>query len=457
VDDFLLYSSRWQPWDSYWLARSGRISQVRLADSKARLMGAASSPQDAVNDLMQQIGRSNWDSAYSSLANKGEFTESEFKRDLTGNYGSLRTYATLDGFDVQPLHASSDEAEVRARMRWASVVETFEDARDPRVVRNGSHWHVAWPIVKEAEVPPQVIPVNYLRWDVIYRGAEDDWGAEDVEAPHVRIVAMHPVDRGGGVVILGELLNEDVVPAFVTVKATLLESNGAALATEDSFDKISHILLPKQVSPFRIDFRHVRLSAVDSVRIQPSTSLVAASADPVIGVESQKLNPVPDSSLTGELVNQSGQVVNVAHVIGTFYDNNGQIVWVADQYASQALLPQTPVPFTIALPADVSSKVGKLSRGGKYLQFEPVSMKYWITFFCGLAMLSVPLACGQSSWVGFPETVEAGTAFSGLLPFWTAITGCWPPCWLLLMRSTGSASSAGCLLTWLSVAGTRPM
>jgi hypothetical protein len=247
---------------------------------------------------------------------------------------------------------------VRGRMRWASVVGTFEDARDLRVVRSGNRWQVVWPIVKEAKVPPQVIPVNYLRWDVVYRGAEDDWGAQDVEAPHVRIVAMHPVDRGGGVVILGELLNEDVVPAFVTVRATLLGSQGKALATEDSFDKISHILLPKQVSPFRIDFRDVRLSQVDSVRIQPSTSLVAASADPVIGIESQKLHPVPDPSLTGELVNQSGQVVNVAHVIGTFYDNRGQIVWVADEYPSRALLPQTPVPFTIALPADVSSKVG---------------------------------------------------------------------------------------------------
>jgi hypothetical protein len=333
-------------------------SGASVADSKARLMGAASSPQDAVHNLMQQIGRHNWEGAYSSLANKGEFTESEFIRDLNGDYGSLRTYASLDGVDVQPLHASSEETEVRVRMRWASVVGTFEDARDLRVARNGNRWQVAWPIVKEAKVPPQVIPVNYLRWDVIYRGAEDDWGAQDVEAPHVRIVAMHPVDRGGGVVILGELLNEDVVPAFVTVKATLLGSNGTALATEDSFDKISHVLLPKQVSPFRIDFRNVRLSQVDSVRIQPSTSLVAASADPVIGIESQKLNPVPEPSLTGELVNQSGQVVNVAHVLGTFYDNNGQIVWVADEYPSQALLPQTPVPFTIELPADVSRKVG---------------------------------------------------------------------------------------------------
>ena len=333
-------------------------SGASVADSNARLMGSASSPQDAVNNLMGQISRRNWEAAYSSLANKGEFTEAEFVRDLNGNSGSLRTYANPEGFDVQPLRASSDEAQVRARLRWASVVGAFEDARDLRVVRNGKSWEVVWPIVKEARVPPQVIPVNYLRWDVVYRGGGDDWGSQDVEAPHVRIVAMHPIDRGGGVVILGELLNEDVVPAFVTVKATLLGSNGAALAAEDSFDKISHILLPKQVTPFRIDFRNVRLSDVDNVRIQPSASLVAASADPVIGIESQQLNPLPDASLTGALVNQSGQVVNVAHVIATFYDKGGQIIWVADQYPNRALLPQTPVPFTISLPADVSSKVG---------------------------------------------------------------------------------------------------
>jgi len=334
------------------------ISATGTADAQAKLLGAATSPTGAVNNLLQQIARHNWSSAYATLANKSEFSESDFTRDLTGNYGSLRTYAALDGYDVHPLRASSDEAEIRATLHWASVVGTFDDLRDLHVVRSGDRWQVQWPVVKETRVPPQVIPVNYLRWDVIYRGAEDDWGAQDVEAPHVRIVAMHPVDRAGQVVIMGEILNEDVVPAFVTVKATLLGSNGNAIASEDSFDKISHILLPKQVSPFRIDFRDVRLSQIDSVRMQPFSTLVPASADPVIGIESQTLHPVPDSSLTGQLVNQSGQIVNVAHVIGTFYDHSGQIIWVADEYPSRALLPETPVPFEISVPADVSSKVG---------------------------------------------------------------------------------------------------
>jgi hypothetical protein len=118
------------------------------------------------------------------------------------------------------------------------------------------------------------------------------------------------------------------------------------------------VLLPKQVTPFRIDFAGVRLSQVNSVRMQPLATLVPASADPVVEIESQRLNPLPEPSLTGELVNQSGQVVNIAHVIGTFYDSSGQILWVADQYPNRALLPQTPVPFAIPLPADLSSKIG---------------------------------------------------------------------------------------------------
>ena len=323
----------------------------------ASLLHSSSTPEAAVQNLAHDIGRLDWARAYSELGNKGEFTRADFVSDLRGNYLSLRSTATLDGFEVRPLHASANDAQVQLRLRWSTVVGTFLDTKDLRVVRNGDRWDVIWPLVKEPRVPPQVIAVNYLRWDVIYRGPEDDWGAQDVEAPHVRIVDMHPVERGDGVILMGELLNEDVVPAYVSVKATLLAKDGSPIATEDSFDKISHLLLPKQVTPFLISFDNLTLSQVSSVRMEPSSSLVAASADPIIEIRDQKLNPSPDASFTGQLVDQSGQVVNVAHVLGTFYDKGGQLVWVADQYVNRALLPQTPVPFTIAIPPDIASKV----------------------------------------------------------------------------------------------------
>jgi hypothetical protein len=333
-------------------------SAVALADAGTTgLLRPSSTPQAAVENLAREIGQRQWGNAYSKLANKGEFTEQEFVRDLTGTYLSLRSYASLDHFEVRPLHASADEAQMQLKLYWSTVVGTFTDTEDLHVVRNGDRWQAEWPLVKESRVPPQVIPVNYLRWDVIYRGPEDDWGAQDVESPHVRIVDMHPLERGDGVLIMGELLNEDVVPAYVSVKATLLAKNGSAIATGDSFDKISHLLLPKQVTPFLIPFSNVSLSQVGSVRMDPTSSLIAASADPVIAIKDQQLNPAPGASLTGKLVDQSGQVVNVAHVLGTFYDKNGKLVWVADHYMDRALLPQIPTSFTITLPPDIAGQV----------------------------------------------------------------------------------------------------
>ncbi|HXC42962.1 MAG TPA: hypothetical protein VNY51_05490 [Candidatus Dormibacteraeota bacterium] len=332
-------------------------SAVASAGSGTALLRPPSSPEVAVETLAEQIGRKDWTAAYEGLTDKNEFTEQDFVHDLIGTHPSLRSYATLDGFDLHPLHVSADEARFRVNFRWSTVVGTLHDVRDLRATRVGNQWQVAWPLVKEPKVPPQVIAVNYLRWDVVYRGPEDDWGAQDVESPHVRIVDMHPFERGGEVVLLGELLNEDVVPAFVTVKATLLAKNGAAIATEDAFDKMSHVLLPKQVTPFRIDFQNARLSDVDNIRMDPSSSLVAASADPVVEIEDQKLNGLPEPSLTGKLVNQSGQIVNIAHVLSTFYDSTGQPVWVSDGYADRALLPETPVPFATSLPSDLSNRV----------------------------------------------------------------------------------------------------
>ncbi|HUY93844.1 MAG TPA: hypothetical protein VMU71_01055 [Terracidiphilus sp.] len=321
------------------------------------LVRSSDTPRAALQNFGDELRSNGFARAYDSLANKAQFTETEFVHDLTGAYPNLRTYTAMSGFDMQPVHATDDEADYRVRLHWATVVGDAVTSRDVHLVRNGSTWQVEWPVTKEPTLPPQVIPVNYLRWDVIYRGPGDDWGSQDVEAPHVRIVDMRPVQRAEGLVILGELLNEDVVPAYVSVDATLLDHNHQPLATEGSFDMIQHLLLPKAVTPFLIRFPNVTLDQVAAVNMHPFSTLIPASADPVIEIQNEKINPAPDASLSGEVVNQSGQIANVAHVLGTFYDKSGNLVWVADQYVDRALLPQTPVAFNIHIPEDLARKI----------------------------------------------------------------------------------------------------
>jgi len=58
--------------------------------------------------------------------------------------------------------------------------------------------------------------------------------------------------------------------------------------------------------------------------------------------------------LKGQLLNQSGQIVNIPHVIATFYDNQGKVIWVSDGYVDRVLYPQTPESFSVEVPNAVA-------------------------------------------------------------------------------------------------------
>jgi hypothetical protein len=320
---------------------------------------AAYTPEGAVQSMFQNAKAHDWKDAYAFISNSGTFDQAAFQRDLQGRNGSLRTYSQLESINTHVLRQTENDALVRTELKYSTAVGAFYDNRDLKVVRDGQSWKVEWPAEKEVTAPPQVIPVNYLRWDIIWRGASDDWGSQNVEGPHVRILSMNPVEYAGGVIILGEVENEDTVPAFVSVGAALTGKGGQDIAQESSFDKVSHVLLPKEVSPYRIDFPNIKLASVKSVRMKPDSALVPASADPVIAVLHQHLQKDSrgHSVLAGELLNESGQIVNIPHVLATFYDNSGKVIWVSDGYVDHALVPQAPQSFAVDLRDDLAASV----------------------------------------------------------------------------------------------------
>lgn len=319
----------------------------------------STTPQQALNNLLVDVQRRDWDRAYDALSKTSQSDKQAFIQDWVGSNGSLRSFSSLEGFDPRPLHITDDQADMRVRLHWTTPVGPMEDVRDIHLVREGEMWKAVWPKFQIATVPAEVIPVTYLRWDLVSGGADDQWGSKNVDSPHVRIISMNAVDTAEGAVIMGEVVNEDTIPAFVNVNATLVDGAGSAIDDETSFDKIDHVLLPKQVTPYRIDFPTVTLKKVKNVRMDVKAALVPASADPVIGVMNQKLDTDAQGKtvLHGDLLNQSGQTVNISHVIASFYDNNGKVVWVSDGYVDRALLPQSSEPFAVEIPKSLSATV----------------------------------------------------------------------------------------------------
>jgi hypothetical protein len=345
-----------------------KILPAALAVLAAALIAGATIPahssrpgtaEGAVQSFFDHVKSHDPQGAYRYVARASNTSAEDFARDLFGQDANLRSYASLQQFTTNVLHEDDQQAEVHAGLQWASAVGAVFEARDLKVLREGGDWRVLWPVRPRPVVPPQVIPVNYLRWDVINRGAGDDWGAQNVDPPRVRIISMNPVEKDGSFILLGEIENEDTVPGFISVSATLIGNDSQPFAQEESFDKINHVLLPREISPFRIDFPAVSRDRIQSVHMQPNAMLVPASADPVMGVEHQKLSTDArgHAILTGELVNQSGETINIPHVLATFYDSSGKVIWVSDAYVDQALLPLAPVPFTVAVRDDLAAQI----------------------------------------------------------------------------------------------------
>ncbi|GAC1660773.1 MAG: hypothetical protein NVS9B15_24610 [Acidobacteriaceae bacterium] len=313
----------------------------------------------AVQSFYGQVKGHNVDGAYSMLSKSINTAKDDFSRDVFGSDGSLKTLSQLQGVETRVLRETPSEALVRASLTWSSAIGALHESRDLRVMKEGDKWQVVYPVARPQELPPQVLPVTYLRWDIIHANGGDDWGAQNVEAPRVRITSMNAIEKDGATIILGEVVNEDTVPAFVSINATLVGDGNKDIGQEASFDKIEHTLLPKEVTPFRIDFPNIQLSSVKNVRLSPASLLVPASADPVIGVMHQKIakNNTGHTVLTGDLVNESGQTVNIPQVLATYYDNSGKVIWISDSYVDRALRPQIAQSFETGLSDDLAGQV----------------------------------------------------------------------------------------------------
>jgi hypothetical protein len=340
--------------------RSGRAIGAESGSMLSVGKLAASTPEQAVAKLLTELQKRDWGAAYSELSNASEVDREQFTREVAGSDGSLRSQSTLVGWELAPLHETASDGLSRAVLHWSTAVGPIDEVRDLKVLNSGTIWKVIWPVSHPADAPAQIISVNYLRWDLVTPPAKaDGWVGQNMDAPRVRILSMNAVDFQGGSIVMGEVVNEDTIPAFVNVNAALINQSGQIVDEESSFDKIAHVLLPKQVSAYRIDFPSVALKEVKNVHMDISTSLVPASADPVIGVmdQRQETDVLGKATLRGSLLNESGQTVNVPHVIVSFYDNNGKVIWVSDGYVQHALYPQVPEPFAVEIPARIAGKI----------------------------------------------------------------------------------------------------
>jgi hypothetical protein len=321
--------------------------------------GPANTPVLAMQHLLENVQRRNVDAAYTYVGNIQDVSLDSFNRQVAGSDGNLKSLAALNEFQVRTLKTSGNEATIRADLQWSTAVGAFNETRDLNTVKTKDGWKVIWPVEKEAKLAPQVVPVTFPRWDMV--GVENK--DSDLPAPHVRVISQSVAQDADTFVIVGEVVNEDTVPAFVSVNATIVGANGNALGQENSFDNVVHSLLPKERTPFRIDFPSTNRDQVKNIRLSVSSKALAASADPKVSVANARIETAGEGRkiLRGEIENQTGSVVNIPQVLASYYDASGKVIWVSSTYLDRALLPQNPLAFTMKIPDDIAKQVQKFN------------------------------------------------------------------------------------------------
>jgi hypothetical protein len=330
-------------------------SVMYISGQGAGMFNSSRTPEAAVTRLLENIKLHHYHEAYQVVDNINEVDERDFTLDTRGAFGDLRSFSGLEDYHFHVLRKNDREAVVRTTFQWSTAVGEDDVTRDLKLVNRSGEWKVIWPAFNLPQVAPQVIPVNYSAWNVIWHGGRGGQGP----APQVRVSSMTAIAHGDATVVLGEIRNDDSVPASVDLEGSLIGANGDVLATENPFDKMLHVLLPGQSTPFRLDFPGVSFSNVKKVRLQPSSALVSASSDPQINVEDPRLevDARGRSVLTGSLNNESGRLVQIPHIVAACYDRVGKVVWVASGYVDKPLLPQSEAVFAVDVPNSIATQV----------------------------------------------------------------------------------------------------
>lgn len=327
------------------------------AGADLRHTAAAGTPSAAVENLYDNIQRRQFATAYTYLNNQQEVDFDTFVLDLNGREGNLRTYSALGDFQAQQLSREGTEAKVRASLNWATAVGVFSETRDFRVVQSSDGWKVDWITDKQPKSPPQVVAVSYPRWDVFRPGSTGVNVNETLPSPKVKVLSQNLAQDADKLVLVGELQNEDSVPAFVAVNAQIRDAAGTLLGNESSADQVIHTLLPGQKSPFRIDFPGLARTQAAKIALTVASTLVTGAGDPKIDATVPHIEAADGKQLLrGQIVNRSGLPVNIPQVLGTLYDASGRVIWVENTYLDRALLPGVPVEFALRVPGEYATQ-----------------------------------------------------------------------------------------------------
>ncbi|PCE62516.1 hypothetical protein [Sediminicola luteus] len=329
------------------------------------------SPENVIKAYYDALDFKEFERAHSYLDPDSGISISQYMLEVSVSDGLLSSYAKLDSIGIEVQERDSASCLTKTYTQWITPLEKVADSIQLELIKKQGKWYIK-ALAKDNDIPPnQLMSSNQTTYfnHGRRRVTTEQTHHEDVlRQPLLEILSAKLVKYNGKYSIIGSIQNIDNVPADVSLKGTLYNDRDKVLASYDAKYHIKHKLMPKETTPFRIDFEGIAWSStldtipptfdpdtftpIDLDEV-PKTFDLQCSGNMAITdlYKSLALQQVflDGNSVQGTLFNFGIQEVTVPQLITSYYKKDEGLVWVDHHFVLDGVRIQRKQRFTYDL------------------------------------------------------------------------------------------------------------
>ena len=309
---------------------------------------AHASPKNLSLAYFDALDFKRFEDAYELLDPETRPNFDQFMLELSVEDGILASFAKLDSlnFDIQKLDS---EALVKVGANWVTSLNEYASWHELRMIKRGKKWFL---LKDEFE---KNIPANqfFSLADLDYKNQGrrkaniDQTAKEDIlDRPEIHVVQASLVKDTNGMYIVGSLQNIDNVPSFVSLECITYDKNGLELSRAKAGQNVVHDLIPKELSPFRINLDDTNNHEIEKVVLFLKTLVSDKEMYKFMGSKSLTIS---DNMIKGQLLNYGTKEINVPQIIQAQYDDQKNIYWVESTFLEKGIRPQRKKSFALSI------------------------------------------------------------------------------------------------------------
>ncbi len=328
-------------------------------------------PEELVLSYFHQLDFKYFEEAYHLLDPATKPDMDQYRLELSLEDGILASYAKLDAIEwLDKKQITDQRIEAKIRSHWLTSIKSYHQDHAMVLVEKKGLWYVEY-AASENNIPPDQF-IRMPSIDFYNQGRRvantDKTRQEDIlDRPEIYIREANLVKLDGRYHVVGEIINMDNDPAFITIEASLYDAEDNEVIHFPVKDIVTRNLLPKESSYFRIDFEDV-LSRSISKKLPDSydpdfTNLFSfdreitnfnvfvrsvVSSDPVYKYYGLSDALVSGGSLMGSFVNYGNQEISIPQLV-IAQEKDNALQWVEAHYLEKGIRPQRFKDFSLRL------------------------------------------------------------------------------------------------------------